>query len=318
MRLRSVLSWVSALLLLVCAASCSRREEQPKAPEKAAVPALSPESQKLVALLPDNNAVPGWTRGAEVRFFGPDNLFELINGASENFLIYGFKQVVTADYSNPQNSSAQATVEIYEMKDPRNAFGVYASERNPASEFRKIGAEGYLGGTALNFWAGPYYVKMTVFEEKEELKQALVKLGEAVSRKIGAADAVIPEIASFPKADQVPHSERYLAKDVLGQTYFKEGFEATYRKGKAESKIVIVLPGDEAAATEALSKYKQFTGSSGKVAREVSAPGNGGFVGKDSYYGNMAALRDGARIVIALGGPSTDYALAQAAACVKK
>jgi hypothetical protein len=319
MKLIKALAYAAAMLALAFGIACGSKQDQA---QKAAAPktqraALSPEAQKLAALLPDNNAVSGWTRGEEVRGFSPDNLYELIDGAAENFLAYGFQQMVTAEYNNPQKPS-QVELEIYRMQDSKNAFGVYASECNPDSEFKKIGAEGYIGGTALNFWSGPYYVKITVFKEDADLKQEMVKLAENVSKKIGSAGVVPPEINSFPSADMLPHSVRYISKDVLGQVAFKEGFEAKYKRGDKESKIVITLPGDEAAAKDALDKYKQFVAGSGKVAREISAPGNGGFVGRDSYYGDMAVVRSGDRIVIALGGASTDYALSQVTACIKK
>jgi hypothetical protein len=317
--IKAVTCLITMLSLILCMACGNKKEDssQKAATQKTQAPVLSPEAQKLMALLPDNNAVPGWTRGAEVRGFGPDTLYEFIDGAADNFLIYGFEQVVTAEYNNAQKPS-QAVMEIYQMKDPRNAFGIYASERNPDSEFKTIGAEGYVGGTALNFWSGPYYVKITVFQESADLKQEMAKLADCVSKKIGSAGVVLSEIHSFPSADQVPHSVRFLAKDVLGQTFFKEGFEAKYKRSGNESKIVIAIPGDAAAAKDAIDKYKQFIATGGKVTREISAPGDGGFVGKDSYYGNMAAVRSGDRIYIALGGSSADAALSQATACLKK
>jgi hypothetical protein len=57
---------------------------------------------RTAALLPDDNVVPGWTRGAETRFFNPDNLFEYIDGAADGYVNYGFQEVVTAEYNNPQ------------------------------------------------------------------------------------------------------------------------------------------------------------------------------------------------------------------------
>jgi hypothetical protein len=300
----------AAMLLLVFSAACGGGgNNQPVS--------LSPEDAQLKSLLPENNEAAGWTRGDEVRFFDADNLYEFINGAAENFLIYGFEKVVTADYDNTGQPSP-IVVEIYKMEDPRNTFGIYASERNPDSAFKPIGMEGYVGGTALNFWAGNYYVKMTVFQEGESLQREMEKLAEVISRKIGDTGAqALPEIALFPSENQVPHTIRYLAQDVLGQVYFTNGFEAVYKSNDRESKLVIALPGDEDATKEAMGKYKAFTASSGKVARDVATPGDGGFIGSDSYYGNMAAIRSGNRIFISLGEASADKALAQASACVK-
>ena len=313
MNSRKALSLTAILLLLFCAACGGNDSSRTRTSSSA----LSPEDARLEALLPGSNEAAGWTRGEEVRFFDADNLWEFINGAAENFLIYGFDKVATADYDSAEHPS-QVVVEIYQMADPRNTFGIYASERNTDSTFKPIGAEGYVGGTALNFWAGNYYIKMTVFQESESLQREMEKLADVISRKIGNTGALtLPEIALFPKENQVPHSVRYLAQDVLGQRYFKDGFESVYKTGDRESKLVIALPGDEDAAKEAIVKYKEFTASSGKVAREVTTPGDGGFVGTDGYYGNMAAVRSGSRIFISLGESSLDNALAQVAACIK-
>ena len=310
MNIRKALSLTAMLLLLFCAA-CGSGEQSRTA---ASIPS---GDARLQSLLPESNEVAGWMRGEEIRSFDKGNLYDLINGAQENFLVYGFEEVVTADYENAEQPS-QIVVEIYQMADPRNTFGIYASERNPNSTFKQIGAEGYIGGTALNFWSGNYYVKMLVFQESEALQREMEKLADAISRKIGNTGAqALPEMALFPAENQVPYTTRYLAQDVLGQRYFGSGLEAVYKTHDRESKIVIALPGDEEAAKEAMDRYKEFTASSGKVSREVTEPGDGGFVGTDSYYGNMAAIRSGSRIFISLGEDSADKALAQAAAGIK-
>jgi hypothetical protein len=307
----------SILLLAISFLSCAKREEKTeKAAARTTGSSLSAEARELMALLPEDNAVAGWTRKSEVRFFNPDDLFEYIDGAAENYLIYDFQQVVTTEYSHPQKSS-EAVVEIYRMREPRGAFGIYASELNPNSEFLPIGAEGYLGGTALHFWSGPYYAKITVFQESDDLKQEMKLFAGRLSEKMGAPGDALPELAQFPVKDQVPHSMRYFPKDVLGQTYLREAFHASYRKGRSEYKIVIAKPGDSETAKEALARYRQFIASGGKVLRDLAAPGDGGFLGQDNFYGNLAALRSGNRIIITLGGPSADFALAQAAALLK-
>lgn len=308
---------LAVLLLFACFVSCSKRgEEAGKTAAQKTQDAVSPDSRELMALLPEDNAVEGWTRKSEVRFFGPDDLFEYINGAAENYLIYDFQQVLTTEYSHAQKES-EAVVEIYRMRDPRSAFGIYASELNTDSEFLQIGSEGYLGGTALHFWSGPYYAKITVFQESDDLKESMKAFAQRLSEKMGSPEASLPEIAQFPAKDLIPHSMRYLPKDILGQTYLTRGFQASYRKNGGEFKLIIATPGDSDTAKEALARYRQFIASSGKVSRDVTSPGDGGFLGNDSFYGSMAALRSGNRIVIALGGPSEDFAFAQASACLK-
>jgi len=300
--------WIVFSLAL---ASCGSREQAGRE-EPAAAPATSsdPERQELASLLPGDNAVAGWSAADQPRFFGPGDLWEYINGAADGYLAYGFRQVVTAEYSHAETQS-QAVIDIYRMQDPRNAFGIYTQELNPDSDFRPIGAEGYLGGTALNFWSGPHYVKLTVFQESEELKAELLKIAEHISGKIGDPGSPPPEAQYFTGADLVPHSVRYVPRDILGQSYLSEGFEARFKRPEGESKVVVVSLPDSDAAREALSRYRNFISSTGKVERELTSPADGGISGRDGFYGVMSAVRQGNRLLISLGEATPDAALAR-------
>ncbi len=302
--------WISLMLSVALGASCSREDP-------GGWTGSVPESSRdLQALLPEDNAVPGWAQSREARSFDPDSLFELINGAAESYFVYGFMEAVAAEYANPQQPSPMV-LELYRMKDARNAFGIYRSELNPDADFLQVGAEGYLAETALNFWAGPYYAKIVVYEDDAALRREMTQFALRLAEQIGEPGSLPPEVALLPAENQVPYSARYLPMDVLGQTYLSDAFEAKYRSGESESRLVLLSLGDRAAAGEALARYREFIAGSGEVYRDLESPGDGGFAGKDGYYGPMAALRSGDRIAIALGGPSTDFALSQAAACLQ-
>ena len=304
MNFRKALALTAMLLLVFCVA-CGNREQSPRGEG-----AAQSDEARLQALLP--NEVAGWTlQKDDIRFYVEDTLYDLINGGMEIYLVYGFERVVSVDYENPEQVHP-ILIQLYQMADPRNAYGIYASERNPNPVIRPIGAEGYIGGGALNFWAGNYYVKLLTFEDNEELRQALEDIASAIAQRIGDTPA-IPEMALFPTENQVPYTIRYLAQDILGQTYFGSGFEAIYSANNRESRLLIVFPGNEDAAIEALNRYKEFS----TVERDVTEPGDGGFVGTDSFYGNLAAVRSGDRIFISLGEASADSALSRITATIR-
>jgi hypothetical protein len=179
----------------------------------------------------------------------------------------------------------------------------------PTRSFLRSGPRVTSGGMVLNFWSGPYYVKVTVSEENPELKPEMLKLAESLSGKFDVGGSGLAEAGFFPSEKMLPHSLRYLPKDVLGQTYLINGFEARYIEGNSESKMIIATLADSDIAKEALAKYRQFIAASGKVQQDLTAPGGGGFSGKDSNYGNMAAVRAGNRILIALADASVDAAI---------
>ena len=307
-------------LLAGCSSGDQASAKKDAAPAAtAATPATSAKaSPDLLALLPAKNEVAGWDVSRAARGFTADNLWELIDGAADAFINYGVQEVVTADYTQA-GSGFQAVVEIYTFKDTLNAYGKYSEERNPDYHFLTVGNEGYSGGTSVNFWSGLYYVKITAFQEKEAIQQEIVKLAQAIAAKVKTPGAEPREVSFFPKENQVAHTTLFIPKDVLAQSYFTNGFESRYKGGAAgkDCKLVIITLDSADAAKDGLTRYRQAVSKDGKGIKDLKAPGDGGFAGIDSYYGNMAAVRAGSRLAVALGAASEDAAKKQLTEVVK-
>jgi hypothetical protein len=302
MRFFAAVLLLAALGLVSCSKQEAPKKEEPKPVEAAGSSDVSPQ---LLALLPADNEIAGWVRSQKPRAFKAGDLYEYIDGAADGFLAYGFQEVASTDFKQA-GTAYEAVVDIYEMKDPLNAFGKYPEERNPSYSFLKLGNEGYSGGTAVNFWAGPYYVKIATFDEKDPVRQEVLKIGQTIAAKIKSPGAEPVEVSWFPKANQVPHTTLYIPKDVLAQSYLENGFEAKYKAAGKDYKLILIVAENEPAAAEALARYRQFVSTAGKDVKDIKAPGEGGFSGKDSFYGNMAAVRSGNRVAIALGAPTPE------------
>lgn len=98
----------------------------------------------------------------------------------------------------------------------------------------------------------------------------------------------------------------YVPKDVLAQSYFTGGFEARYKVDAREYKMILVILESPEAAQKALARYRQFLSSGGKAVKDLPTPGQCGFTGKDSFYGNLVAVRSGRHIAVALRVLSED------------
>ena len=294
-----------ALIPLILSAALFGACSRDKAADKNQTPTPPPQagasaSDHLPVMLPAANEVQGWTQSGAPRSYTADNLWEAIDGAADGFVAYGVQEVVSAQYKQAGTGN-EAAVEIYQMKDPLNAYGKYSEERHPDYRFIDVGNEGYSGATTVNFWKGAYYVKITSFQRNDAVEQEMVKLGRSVAAKVSIAGTEPPELSYFPKQNQIPHTARFLPKDVLGQSYFTNGFEARYKAGTAESRVVLVVLDTPASAQDAMARYRQSVSKDGKNTRDLTALGEGGFAGKDRFYGNLAAARQGKYIVVALG-----------------
>jgi len=276
-------------------------------PEGAAGGKASPQ---LLGLLPAKDQVAGWSVVREPRGFTAENLWEQIDGAADSFVAYGVQDVVFADYRQA-GTGYEAVIEIYQLKDPLNAFGKYADERYPDYRFVQVGNEGYTGSNLVNFWAGPYYVKIRSFADKAAIRQELMKLAQSVVAKIATPGAEPRELSFFPRKDQVPHSAHYIPKDVLAQSYLTNGFQVEYKAGQKTSKLILMALDSTAAAQGALTRYRESVSKGGKDIHAVMAPGEGGFAGQESFYGNLVAIRVRNYVAVALGTTTEEAGKAQ-------
>jgi hypothetical protein len=311
-----------AAALLVCVWSglvawgCGGKDSRPAGAAPSSSPAAAPvdgdeklpaSARSIVAWLPGAQPVAGWTRAKAAQAFGPDDLWEAIDGAAEAYLAFDVRELVMA--SCAKGVVVEAAVEVYRMADPLGAFGIYAQERSADGDFKPVGAEGYRLRNVVNFWSGPYYVKLRATTDAPAVSASLVELASRISERIGAPPPPPPVLATLPATGQAAHTIKYVPRDVLGQRYLSNAVEAQYRDGRQTCRLVRASLESPAGATDALARFKAFVGTSGRVTRSLSSPGEGGFVATSPLYGSVVAVRSGSTLLVALGGSSEKTAL---------
>ena len=222
--------------------------------------APSQAEEALAALLPDDGAVPGWEKAGAPTFYGPENLWDCIDGAAALYLDYGFRLLVTAEYTTGDGYTT-AAMEIHQMETPLHAFAIYAAERSHQYAFVKIGVEGYLGRNLLNFWKGPYYTKVTSYRVDEGAGETLRNVAAAVAESIPGQYAEPEAFGYFPQRNRVPRSERYIPKDFLGLPFFRSGYRVDYQDGGSRYQLFLVPNPSPGQAEEALARYREHLAS---------------------------------------------------------
>ncbi len=220
-------------------------------------PAAAPagETAGMAGLFPD---LDGWTRDGEPESYFPESLFEYINGGADVYLSYDFEEVATLSYDGEEKSSL--TIDIYRHSDLRNAFGIYSQEKSLTADFVSIGTEGYHDAGVLNFFHGPYYVKIMGFYLGDDDKPLLTTIAREIAAKLGGDPSFPEALACFPEEGRVPHSERYLARDVLGYGFLHAAYTADYESDGSDHRLYIFEAGDEADAKKMLGAYFELSG----------------------------------------------------------
>jgi len=218
---------------------------------------LTRDKDLLIALLPKDAESPGWQAVASPQFFEPQNLWEYINGQAEMYIDYGFQLVVTLEYRSVDGAKSLA-IEIFQMKNPKHAFGIYAAERSTDDRLIDMGTQGYLGENVLNFWKGRYYVKLTSFQVSSDTSEILIMLASVIAAKIKGTYSEPELFGCFPTKNRVQLSERFIPKNFLGQSFLENGYRVEYKNGGSSYQVFLVKSASREKAVEVFAKYEDF------------------------------------------------------------
>ena len=233
--------------------------------------------------------------------YDAENLYQYIDGGADIYLLYDFKTLLHQDF---KSAAAEVTVDIYQMGNPEDAFGIYSSERSTNYKFLPIGAEGYRAEGILNFLEGRYYVKLSGSGPSADA--LLDQFARLLSTRIGGSRALPSLLTSLPREHRIAHSEQYIKKDPLGHAFLAPAYLVTYGEGKEQIKLVVSVA-QSAPAVKA--RAEQLTRHFKQTGEAVSAPdlGENGMRGSNTFEGHVIARTRGPYL-IALFNPGPNGA----------
>jgi hypothetical protein len=120
--------------------------------------------------------MPGWQVFEAAKSYNHDNLYDLVDGQSDAYFVYGFEQVSVQRYQN--DGGTRLEVQIWQVKTAADAYGLFTISRSgtPAS----VGSEGDTDpGRRIIFWQNRYFVQ--IFSDKPIPDIELVRAAKAVS-----------------------------------------------------------------------------------------------------------------------------------------
>ncbi len=202
------------------------------------------------------------------RSFGPENLYEEIDGEAELFLPYGMKRLTVGVVAERSMPGDEVRVELYRMESPRDAFGIYSQHRYPDQEIVSVPpSEVVLSETSADFYRGETFVRLRG------------RPGDASRRLVAglAKDLVglLPGDGGFPEEagalDRFPGRVRgsviYQKRAMLGYECLAPGFEGKFSGASASGRLVLLppVPGKEgergARMVRELPEYTEVSGT---------------------------------------------------------
>ena len=251
----------------------------------------------------------GWRQIGSPQAYNPKNLFRRINGQAELFFKYGFQKSVFTLYQNKSNSKDQIEVDLYDMGNVLQAFGIFSRFRGE-NRSAGVGLESHLEDTSLLFYKGRYFVMLYATEVDPSL---LKRMAMTISSNITDSSPAPKEIDYYPKEGLRPGSIEYYPEGLLGYQFLKRGFQGLYlektedekkvgveikakgrdndrtKNGQKEFKLFLAIFEDSQKANNALEDFKDNLSKKGKVFSAET----GVLKGEDPYQGKVMVVQKG-------------------------
>ncbi|MFA5819441.1 MAG: DUF6599 family protein [Bacteroidales bacterium] len=238
----------------------------------------------------------GFKKTTNYPVFGPENLWDFINGAADTYLAYGFVDLHVAEYKKGKNV---IKLEIYRHSDNTMAFGIYSTERSPSFRFMNLGAQGYIADGAINFFKGNYYVKIRTYAKSEKTLQSTESLALRVANMLEGGSEMPAVLSKFPEIGRKMNEETYINESVLGHKFLNKAYKAIYEIGSDNFSIFIMENSSTEEARKSVEAYLAATGI------DAVESGSGKYMLKDEYNGTVfLAWKD--NLIVIISGLSKD------------
>jgi len=202
-----------------------------------------------------------WKLLEPVRTFGPDNLYEEIDGEAELVLPYGMERLTVAVLARTARPGSEVRLERFRMASPRDAYGIWSQYRYPDQEVLRIPpSEAIVSDTSADFFRGETFVRVRS------------KPGDGSRNDVVGISAEI--VALLPGSGAPPEEARaldglpgtvsgtilYQKRAMLGYECLAPGFEAKFSTTTISGHYLLLPPAADGAA-----------GRKARLARELPA-----------------------------------------------
>ena len=131
---------------------------------------------------PPSGAVAGWEKSSETRTFEPKDLWQYIDGDSEQFIQAGVVSTATSDYK--YQGQLEAVVDVYTMGGPDGAQTILERGQTKDAQSVHLGDEGLQYAQSVSFRKGRYLVRIVAYESSASTPQALMALAHGVEANL--------------------------------------------------------------------------------------------------------------------------------------
>ncbi len=237
---------------------------------------------------------PEWRIEGQPYGFVPQNLYEYINGEAEFFIAFGFIELKGANYTSVAGGKGTVTIDIYNMGNKLNAFGVFQSKRGGQASALNLGAASAGSDGYLAFYKDRFFVEIQAYITREKEKHRVETMAASIAAHLPGDNTPPSELFYLPEKNRIAGSERYINGGILGHAFLDRGIVCNYRiQGQKVTAFVAMLASPQ-DAVHAVKQHRSFFLKSGKECLPLDCFGKYGFVSEEPYHQKIMETQVGA------------------------
>jgi len=240
-------------------------------------PQAQPAESGLPALI--DTAGSGITTFSLPERFGPDTLYEKINGRADLYLSSGFASLKTQRFSVDKTAGVWVEVFVYDMATLENAFSVFSMQRREDAQAASIVPNAYRTENALFLAHDRFYLEIIGTDASEALQQAIDLLALTFVQAHGSATAAnIPGNGLFPKSGLQSESLQLVTANAFGYEQLDRIYTAEYLVDSARLTAFVSDRQTAEAASALALEYRETLVSYGASTIDAPLPVEGAAV----------------------------------------
>jgi hypothetical protein len=241
-----------------------------------------------------------WRLLEPVRTFGPDNLYEEIDGEAELFLPYGMDRLTVAVLGRTARPGSEVRLELFRMASPRDAYGIWSQYRYPDQEILRIASsEAIVSDTSADFFRGETFVRVRSKPGDGSRIDVVGISSEIVALLTGSGSPPEEAKALDVLPGRISGSILYQKRAMLGYECLAPGFEAKFSIASSSGHYLLLPPAVDGGSGRKARLARELPGY-----REVTATLSGAQIPS----GNVWINSEGGCVIAVAGKISRDQA----------
>ena len=252
---------------------------------------------RVEAIFTTTLPVSGWNLEGQPYRYIPQNLYKYINGGADFFIAYGFIELTGANYSPVSGERDFVTIDIYDLGNKLNAFGVFQSRRDSHVSSLNIGTASVASDGYIAFYKDRFYVEIQAYIISKKDKGVIKNMASSVAELLPGENSLPMELSYLPEKGRIAGSERYIRVGILGHAFLDRGIMCDYQnEGEKVSAFVAILPSYQ-DAVKAVEQHRSFLKKSKKKCLPLDKFGEHSFVSKEPYHNKIIETQRGKFVV---------------------